>query len=132
MVAELGHTGNPLVLYIDDDASSRYLVSELIGGHTSYQIATAGSLSEGLQACDGVSPSLILLDMNLAQTSGHDVLQTIRHDPDLADLPVIALSGQVFKEDVDSAINAGFDGYVMKPINIKELIETLQRFLAQI
>ena len=129
MTAEFNRREQELILYIDDDASSRFLVSELVRGHTKYQIITAGNLNEALQACDGLSPALILLDMNLVETNGYDVLQIIRNTPDLVDLPVIALSGQVFAEDIDSARRAGFDEYIMKPIDIKGLIDTLQTFL---
>ena len=117
------------ILYVDDDASSRYLVTEIIEGHTPYQIITSDCLSEGLQACPQARPALILLDINLKTVSGYDVLTEIRQDPDMTNLPIIALSGHIYREDIEKGLSAGFDAYLTKPINMQEFIDTVSRFL---
>lgn len=125
---QLTNMGRKIILYIDDDLSSRRLITEIIDGHTSCKVVAADSLSEALQDCNETLPSLIFLDMDLPGTNGYEVMNSIRQEPPLSTLPVVALSGHAFSEDIDKAISTGFADYLTKPIDIGRLIDTVERF----
>ena len=107
--------------FIDDDEemiNAITLMMDLLG----YQVTpflNAPNAAEALQA--GERPELILLDINMPQVSGIDLLEYIRTKLKLADLPIIMLSAEFTDVQVDQAYELGADAYVIKPVSIDEL-----------
>ncbi len=69
----------------------------------------------------GQSPDLMILDINMPEVSGLDMLEFLRRRKEWKDLPIIMLSSEAADVMVDKAIQIGADGYVMKPVTIDEL-----------
>ena len=69
----------------------------------------------------GKMPDLIILDINLPEVSGLDMLEFLRRRPEWKDLPVVMLSSEATDTIVDKALELGADSYVMKPVTIEEL-----------
>ena len=93
-------------------------------------LATA---SDGVLALDRArkeKPELLLLDIQLPGISGFDVLAELRSWSDRTRLPVVAVTASVMDHDRRKILAAGFDAYVSKPVNIRELLETLNGLLA--
>jgi len=107
--------------FIDDDEemiNAITLMMDLLG----YQVTpflNAPNAAEALQA--GERPELILLDINMPQVSGIDLLEYIRTKLKLANLPIIMLSAEFTDVQVDQAYELGADAYVTKPVSIDEL-----------
>ncbi|MCH7662406.1 MAG: response regulator [Chloroflexi bacterium] len=107
--------------FIDDDEEmiqAITLMMDLLG----YQVTpflNAPKAAEALQA--GERPELILLDINMPQVSGIDLLEYIRTKLKLADLPIIMLSAEFTDVQVDQAYELGADAYIFKPVSIEEL-----------
>ena len=107
--------------FIDDDEemiNAITLMMDLLG----YQVTpflNAPNAAEALQA--GERPELILLDINMPQVSGIDLLEYIRTKLKLANLPIIMLSAEFTDVQVDQAYELGADAYVIKPVSIDEL-----------
>jgi len=66
-------------------------------------------------------PDLIILDINLPEVSGLDMLEFLRRRPEWKDIPVVMLSSEAADTIVDKALELGADSYVMKPVTIEEL-----------
>lgn len=71
-------------------------------------------------------PDLLILDINMPEVSGMDMLEFIRMRPDFNDLPVIMLSSEHTDAQVDEALEKGADAYVMKPVTLDELEEAIK------
>jgi CheY-like chemotaxis protein len=90
---------------------------------------TAANGKECLEQVKRKLPSFVLLDIQMPEMSGWDVLKAIRADEALRKLPVIALTAFAMAEDRERALAAGFDGYISKPITVPTLIQDIQDIL---
>lgn len=116
------------ILVVDDDPTYLMLVREWLKG--TYKVAMANS---GLQAIKWLGKNkadLILLDYEMPVTSGPQVLEMLRSDPDTKLIPVIFLTGHGDKESVMSVVALKPEGYFLKNIEREELLTKLQEFFA--
>ncbi len=116
------------VAVVEDNADNRLLARVILEDR--YELA---EYEDGPQALAGLRrerPDLVLLDISLPGMDGLAVLREVRADPDLRDLPVIALTAHAMSGDREKYTAAGFDDYVTKPIvdeNI--LLSAIERLL---
>ena len=106
---------------VDDDqemTNAMGLMLELLNCQVT-SFFNARSTAESLLA--GNRPDLLVLDINLPEVSGMDLLEFLRRRPEWKDLPIIMLSSEAADTTVDQAMSLGADGYVMKPVTIDEL-----------
>jgi len=82
------------------------------------------------QLLGGDRPDAMLLDINMPEVSGIDLLEFLRQRNDLKDLPVVMLSSETTDVQVDEAMDLGADGFIFKPVTIDELEEALNKALA--
>jgi two-component system, response regulator len=75
---------------------------------------------------DAPRPALVLLDLNLPGTDGREVLEAIKNNPDLRDIPVIILTTSSDINDIDQCYKEGANSYLTKPINFNAYIEAVQ------
>jgi CheY-like chemotaxis protein len=108
------------VLVVDDNPAGRELVRESLQRFTS-SISEAGNGREALEKMRAARPDLVLLDIQMPEMDGYEVLREIRHDPDLHDLRVIALTAFAMQGDRERALAAGFDDYITKPVTVAQL-----------
>ena len=117
------------ILIVEDNEKNMKLVRDILrhNGHATIEAATG---AEGvLQACEQ-RPDLILMDIQLPDIDGIEALRRIRADRSLDTVPVIAVSASVMPDDQHKIVTSGFDAFVTKPINLKQFLETVSRFLA--
>ena len=74
-------------------------------------------------------PSIILLDLNLPGTDGREVLEQLKHDGNLRDIPVVVFTTSSNPQDIEFCYQNGANGYLVKPINSIELQRTVQAFV---
>jgi CheY-like chemotaxis protein len=77
------------------------------------------------QFSDVTNPDLILLDINIPILNGHEVLMIIKTDPILKKIPVIMLTTSSNQKDIDKAYKYQINGYIVKPLDVNEFIETI-------
>ena len=77
----------------------------------------------------GERPDLLVLDINMPEVSGLDLLEFLRRRPEWLDLPIVMLSSEAADVTVDEAMELGADGYVMKPVTLEELRKALEMAL---
>jgi len=118
------------ILVVEDDEKSRRLLVDVLGYH-GYEVAAAETGEQGLADARDRAPDAALLDIQLPGISGFDVLAELRSWSDRTRLPVVAVTASVMDHDRRKILAAGFDAYVSKPVNIRELLETLNGLLAQ-
>jgi CheY-like chemotaxis protein len=118
------------ILVVEDDEKSRRLLTDVLGYH-GYDVAAFDTGERGLEEARSHAPDAALLDIQLPGISGFDVLAALRAATTGASLPVVAVTASVMDHDRKKILAAGFDAYVSKPVNIRELLDTLDLLLAK-
>jgi len=120
------------LLYIEDNAVNVLLVEELVHTIPGLELVTETTGQAGVQRAGTLLPDLVLVDMQLPDFDGFEVLRRLRRRPETAAIPCIALSANAMPEDIARALGAGFEDYWTKPIVFKAFISALeQRFPLQ-
>ena len=119
-----------LILIVDDEPSVRAMVHASINVRQArYRVVEAGNAVEALELALGHQPQLILLDVALPDHDGFWVCRSLKNSPSTAHIPVIMLTAMSLPSDRQQAIEAGADGYIVKPFSPRALIEELDRRL---
>jgi PAS domain S-box-containing protein len=119
---------DPLVhtlLYVEDNPANLDLVEQLIARRADLNLLTATNGPTGIELARTSLPKVILMDINLPGMSGIDAMQVLRAEPLTAQIPVIAVSANASKIDIENGIKAGFFSYVTKPIRVSDFMKSL-------
>jgi two-component system cell cycle response regulator DivK len=116
-----------LVLIVEDNEKNLKLVRDLLQAK-GYRTFEAGTAELGVELARRHTPHLILMDIQLPGTDGLSALSQLRADPATAQIPVLALTAFAMQDERQRFRSAGFDGYLAKPINIRELLKMVQAF----
>ena len=114
-----------LVLIVEDNEKNLKLVRDVLQVK-GYQTVEAGSAEDGLKLARERKPDLVLMDIQLPGMNGIDALKALRADAATASIPVVAITASVMQQDRQQIVSAGFDGFIEKPVNLKNLLETVQ------
>jgi signal transduction histidine kinase/CheY-like chemotaxis protein len=117
------------VLYIEDNTVNALIVQELVARRPGLRLSVAVNGHSGVEEARRLRPDLILLDMQLPDIDGLEVLRRLRADPDTAGIRCIAVSANVMPDDVARAMAAGIDDYWTKPIDMNAFLSTIDRLL---
>ncbi len=117
------------VLYIEDNPANLRLVTQILSRSEDINLLTALEPLRGLELAKEYQPDLILLDINLPGISGYDVLDELRKNQQTENIPVIAISANAMEKDLQKGKDAGFSDYITKPIDVVELLETVNKKL---
>lgn len=110
----------PTVLIIDDSPEVHRLLKARLR-HEEIVLCGAHSGTEGLRMAATTRPALVLLDLDMADMDGFEVLRRLKNEPETLDIPVIVLSGLHGAQDKVSAFDLGAVDYITKPFNLTEL-----------
>ncbi|MEA2465101.1 MAG: two-component system, cell cycle response regulator DivK [Acidobacteriota bacterium] len=121
------------ILVVEDNDMNMQLVEFLLeeGG---YAIVKATSGEEALAITQNGSdstPDLILMDIHLPGMDGLSVVRAMKEDARTARIPILALTAHAMRGDKDRFLEAGCDGYISKPIDVKTFIASIERFMAR-
>jgi len=117
-----------LILVVDDDALSRELVSEFLGAK-GYRVLTSTSAEEALSLVQEEFPDLILMDIRLPGMDGLAATRTLKGDPLIHHIPVIATTALATKSDQTQVLEAGCEAHLVKPLDLPRLLATVKEFL---
>lgn len=118
------------VLYIDDNEVNRCLVESYLQARPDISLVTCATGAQGLAAARRMRPTLMLVDLQLPDMSGHDVLRTVLDDPALHRIPCVAFSADAREQAVEEAIRGGFREFLPKPIDVTEFLSAIDRLIA--
>jgi len=125
---KLDSINRPTVLLIEDTNEVIMMIRdylELAG----YHVVTARDGVEGITQAQLVHPDLILMDVMMPRMDGLEATRRLRSEPEFEATPIIALTALAMPSDRERCISAGMNDYMSKPVNLKELVKTIQRFL---
>ena len=120
--------GAKKILVVDDNRDGRELVVKVLKSR-GYQIVEAIDGEEALDKVLSERPDLILMDISIPKIDGHEVTRRLKANEDLREIPIIALTAHAMKGDREKALSAGCNGYIPKPINVRELPSQIEAFL---
>ena len=119
-----------LILIVEDNERNLKLVRDVLQVK-GFSTIEAGTAEIGIELAAERKPDLILMDIQLPGMNGIDALKMLRRNPVTASIPVVAVTASVMQQDRTLITEAGFDGYIGKPINIKEFLESVNHALAK-
>lgn len=118
------------ILYVEDNLSNLKLVERIFAARPDVKLLAAMQGRLGLDLARQHQPDVILLDLNLPDMLGHEVLAALRRDPLTEAIPVLIVTADATKTHVKRLLEAGASAYVTKPIEVKELLTAVDRAFA--
>jgi two-component system, cell cycle response regulator DivK len=116
------------VLVVDDLDEQRDISATLLRHH-GYRVVEAGSGKEAVRLAREERPALILLDMMMGAPDGWEVTDQLKHEPETAEIPIIALTVRHAREDEERARQAGADSYLVKPCLPTDMLAEVRRLI---
>ena len=115
------------VLVVEDNEKNMKLFRDVLqaAGYRTLEATTGG---QAVELATEHSPDLVLMDIQLPDIDGVEALGRLRADELTASMPVLALTAQAMEGDRERFLAAGFDGYLSKPVNVADLVATVQRY----
>lgn len=122
--------GGELILIIEDNEKNRKLCRDVLNVK-GYQTIESETAEEGLTLVREKKPNLVLMDIQLPGIEGITALKQLRADPEMAHVPVIAITASAMTHNRATMLAEGFDGYQTKPITLKEFLGEVERVLGK-
>ena len=116
------------ILVVEDNKDNRELVVKVLEIN-GYHVIEAVDGEEAIEKTKTENPDLILMDLFIPKIDGYEVTRRLKRDIDLKSIPIIALTAHAMKGDMEVALAAGCDGYIPKPIDVRELPKQIEHFL---
>ncbi len=113
------------ILVVEDNEKNMKLFRDVLAA-TGYRTLEATTGSEAIDLASEHTPDLVLMDIQLPDLDGVQALRRLRADERTAGIPVLALTAQAMRGDRERFLAAGFDGYLSKPVDVRELIGTVR------
>ena len=121
------HSPRGSVLVVEDNPQNMMLVRDLLHVH-GYRVIQAKAGMEGWELAREHRPDLILMDIQLPDVSGLEVIKWLKNDEDLKSIPVIAVTAFAMAGDKEEILAIGCDDYISKPFSVFDLLQTLKRY----
>ena len=118
-----------VILVVEDNERNLKLLRDLLE-YEGYDVRVARTGEDAVTLAVKDPPDLVLMDLQLPGIDGIEALRRLRESPRTADIPVVAVTAQAMKQDRERAMEAGFDGYVEKPISVRAFPGLVRRFLS--
>ena len=117
------------ILIVDDSSDNRVLIKLFLKG-SFHLIDEAENGLEAAQKSKETYYDLILMDINLPDMNGFEVLECLRGNPTTSSIPVVAISANAFQADIERATKAGFKDYITKPVEKERLMQVIDQFIS--
>lgn len=119
----------PLVLYVEDKPENLMLVRRILARRSAVGLIAASLGEQGLEEARARRPDLILLDLELPDIPGQEVLRRLREDPATREIPVVVVSAEAAPELVERLLADGAHAYFTMPYTVSEFLATVDRLL---
>lgn len=113
------------ILYIEDQPLNQRLVERILQPYTQYRLISSTLGADGIESAKKHRPDLILLDLNLPDMRGDEVLHQLKADPTTRHIPVVMVSADAMQGRSDQLRQQGASAYISKPYKVTELLETI-------
>ncbi|MBW1715871.1 MAG: response regulator [Deltaproteobacteria bacterium] len=125
---EVDKASSPKILVVEDNQDNREMVVKVLK-FNGYQVVEAVDGEEAIEKAKVEGPDLILLDIFLPKMDGYEATRRLKGDTSLRNIPIIALTAHAMKGSMEEALAVGCDGYISKPIDVRDLPKQIQHFL---
>ncbi len=129
LMREPGSAGNKRILVVEDNPLNLKLLIDLLDAH-GYETISTGDGLEAIHIARESRPDLILMDLQLPDVSGLEVTRWLKEDERTKKIPIIAVTAFAMSGDERRALGSGCDGYVAKPIMVRDFLEMVAAFLS--
>ncbi|KJR42616.1 response regulator receiver protein [Candidatus Magnetoovum chiemensis] len=116
------------ILIVEDNENNRRLLRDLLNFY-GYETIEAENGKEGLEIAKKHKPSLIMMDIQMPIMDGITAAKLIRKDPHIGQTKLIAVTALAMKEERERILEAGFDDYITKPINTRQIPTIISKYL---
>ena len=118
------------ILIVEDNEKNMKLFRDVLQatGHTTLEASTG---EDAVELAVSHSPALVLMDVQLPGIDGIDALALLRADERTAAIPVVALTAQAMQGDRERFLEAGFDGYISKPVDVADFVRTIEAYVSR-
>jgi two-component system cell cycle response regulator DivK len=123
-----GMSGRKRILIVEDNPLNLELLRDILSAE-GYDVLEAADGPTGVAIARLERPALILMDLQLPGLDGLQATRQIRADPNLRDVPIVAVTAHAMKGDDERARAAGCDGFIPKPIQVREFVRAVLEFL---
>ena len=117
------------LLYMEDNPANLRLVQKIITKYSNLELLDAHLGNLGLEIARTHRPDLILLDINLPDMDGFEILKQLQDNPVTCDIPVLAISANAMSRDIKRGLEAGFVDYLTKPLDIPKFLAVIDSLL---
>ena len=118
-----------VILVVEDNERNLKLLRDLLE-YEGYDVRVARTGEDAVTLAVKKPPDLVLMDLQLPGIDGMEALRRLRESPRTVDIPVVAVTAQAMKQDRERVLQAGFNGYVEKPISVRAFPDQVRRFLS--
>ncbi len=118
-----------MILIVEDEPKNMTLLRDLLQV-SGYKTIEATDGKQGVELAKSKKPDLILMDVQMPKMDGLEATRILKADATTSNIPVIALTSYAMKGDKEKMLEAGCDGYLAKPIDIKELLKIVAEYLS--
>ena len=118
------------ILVIEDQEDNRRILRDLLS-NSGFTVTEATTGLQGVEKAAELKPDLILMDIQLPGLDGYEATRRIKAQPELAAIPIIAVTSYALSGDDAKAYEAGCDGYITKPFSPRELLAKVREFLGK-
>jgi len=120
------------MLYVEDNKANLRLVTKLFERRPEIKFLSATESLEGIALAKEHNPDLILLDINLPEMDGYEILKYLQKDKLTCNTPVVAISANAMQKDIDKGFEAGFTDYLTKPLNVDTFYSIVDSALLEV
>lgn len=117
-----------LIMVIEDDDDNMELIKFLLN-KADYEVLTASDGNKGLKLVTEKKPDLVLLDLAIPGIDGWNLAKHIRENPEIAHIPLVAVSAHALPRDRDEAMEAGCNGFLTKPLDVANFVANMESYL---
>jgi len=118
-----------MILVVEDNERNLKLLRDVLE-YAGYDVRVARTAEDGITLAVKEPPDLVLMDLQLPGIDGMEALRRLRENPRTANIPVVAVTAQAMKQDRERALDAGFNGYIEKPISVRAFPDQVRGFLS--
>src|ERR1700750_438784 len=117
-----------MILVGEDNERNLKLLRDVLE-YAGYDVRVAWTAEDGISLAASEAPDLVLMDLQWPGINGLEAFRRLRESPGTADIPVVAVTAQAMKQDRQRALEAGFNGYIEKPISVRAFPDQVRSFL---
>jgi CheY-like chemotaxis protein len=119
-----------VILVVEDNPDNLFTIAAVLDDMGRQHVHAADG-EQAVRLVRELRPALVLMDMQLPVLSGMDAVRQIKSDPQLADIPIVALTAKAMRGDREKVLAAGCEDYMSKPLDREELARVLSKWSAR-